>query len=240
MNMDSLKSTINEIDNKFNLKLCDYFEGIKHKEGLKKAFLSELRALNFFDTNFKIKNPLHDSNRKELSKLTSVELTPDWILEIDGQQIMIEVYNQNINEKNLEKRNNSTSGNLVILDIIEDRLRKGSLAAKYSKYSNLVKKLEIPYFIFLDVDFLADIDEISLNKFLYGSVYEDLTNEFTSYYRDLSQGLFYNEKTVRFSNYINGFFLLKDGLEYYFHNYQALIPLSEKTKNNFLKFQVNQ
>jgi|GEM_PF-2884082 len=234
--MENILSLLAELDFKFNTHLKKHMEIIRTEQ--KKSFLSEIKALSFFDKHFALRDVIHDSDRKAHEKITSLNKTPDWFFNIHGQKVMIEVYNQNINEINLKRKEIAKIGEFVPLEIKDDRLRKGNLSKKYFKYNELVQELNIPYFLFIDVDFLGDIDSISLYQFLYGSTYEDITNiEFTSFYQEYMAGYYYDERFKENSKYINGFFLLKDGVVEYFHNYGAKIQLSDNLKNSLLKFQ---
>ena len=107
---------------------------------------------------------------------------------------------------------------------------------KYTKYIPQIKKLNIPYFLFIDVDFLGDLDEISLRKFLYGPQIEDLSTSPASVYTIYHDGFYYANNSNG-SKFINGFFLLKDGKTSYFHNYNSKNSISETLKLKLMQLQ---
>src|SRR5690606_10498784 len=147
-------------------------------------------------------NIIHDSDRTG-----NPSDTPDWMLDLDGNRVMIEVYNQNINEENLKNRSKAKLGQFTMLQIKEERIKKGAIALKYSKYIPLIKTLNIPYYIFIEVVLLGDLDEINLSKFLYGPQYDDITGNLPTTYTCFKEWFYYSQ---HISNYINGFIMLKD------------------------------
>lgn len=224
-----LVNKINYLDDKYGTKILTKYLSIQNRKNLIENFPSEIKCILFLEKLFSINNLLHDSGRYD-NRLK----TPDWILDLDGFRIMIEVYNQKINEANLKKRTKAKLGQFTVLEIKEDRINKGAIANKYSKYIPLIKELNIPYYIFIEVDFLGDLDEINLSKFLYGPQYDDITGNVPTTYTDYTQGFYYS---IPKSKYINGFFILKDHKITYYHNYNSVIKPSNVITGKLLKFQ---
>lgn len=231
MNNKELLEKIQYIDNKYSTCIFEHYNNISKRKDLIKSLTSEIKCLLILEQFFDITNVTHDSDRE-----TKNDKTPDWTLSLDGVKIIIEVYNQNINEFTRRALAKSKLGEFKTLEIRDDRLSKGGVREKYSKYVQLIKESNIPYFIFIESDFLADTDKIDLSKFLYGPQVEDITGVIPSFYTRFQEGFYYSNRYVR--KFINGFFLLKEGRTSYFHNYNSKNQLPDELKSVLLKLQV--
>jgi len=229
MERSDLLENIKYLDSKFGTKILNKYNSLQNKKNLMNNFPSEINCILFFDKLFTLSNLTHDSERSQSSNST-----PDWIMDLDGHKVMVEVYRQDINKTNFKNKSEAKLGQFITLEIKEDRINKGSVTKKYSKYIPLIKELDIPYYIFFEVDFLGDLDEIILRKFLYGPEHDDNTGEFPTAYTCFSEGFYYSNNK---SKYINGFFILKDGKINYYHNYSSIIKPPKVITEKLLKFQ---
>ena len=189
----------------------------------------------------------------------SEALTPDYLFQKNGQEIIAEVVRVNpvqkdmdIDEeeaKHIEKFKKENSGQHFIttpqsITWRPDKLigQKGAIASKATRYKNAVQKEGKPFIVCVLMSFISGLDSMDLTHGLYGCESE-LCGEHEAHgyvlgapFHNLDSALFYNNKTVRET--VSGV-LLKDhnGNFGFFANFASTNKLNAENQAFFQSLQ---
>lgn len=125
-------------------------------------------------------------------------------------------------------------GNFNTIDIDPRRLKsdKSLFVSKLEKYDQLIHELNLPYLIFIKIDFHAGINENEMFWTMYGdSLFYDYLNKYES---ELN-GLFYTNEKAK--NNVSGVLLIVGDKKYYFKNFYLLNKLSSKVGEELSEMQ---
>ena len=244
-----LLDNIENFSKKHKLSLSSKIRKEKNLRNLE-SFLTEAHFGLYFDEI--------GSNIKYNTKI-SEDLTPDYLFQKNGQQIIAEVVRVNPVQKDMdtdeeeakqiEKFEKENPGKHFITNPKSitwrpDKLigQKGAIASKANRYQNAVEKEGKPFIVCVLMSFISGLDAMDLTHGLYGSETE-LCGEheahgyvFGAPFHILDSALFYNNKAVRET--VSGV-LLKDhdGSFGFFANFASTNKFNTKNWDFFQSLQ---
>jgi hypothetical protein len=104
--------------------------------------------------------------------------------------------------------------------------------SKLEKYDKLIREYNLPYLIFIKIDFHAGINENEMFWTMYG---DSLFYDYLSKYESDLNGLFYTNEKAKEN--VSGILLIVGNNNYYYKNFSFLNRLTGKMDGDLSKMQ---